>query len=223
MIPASELYIQYLKYVITGTGRCGTGFIARYLTSAGVTCGHERFFSTGGAKQAEINALYLHHLQGESSWLAAPYLGHFLLVDAKIIHLVRHPRKVIKSALKVGSLGTILGEYSKFNFRHMPVLSEYENRTTQVAYRYVLWNRLIEEKCRGRNYIFWRIEDDPLDLLKLLEIEVDNKEELFSDTEYNTKYENWGAPFNIKEIQDEKVKNLLLSMCAEYGYDWEDV
>ena len=35
---------MHLKYLITGTGRCGTVFCARSLTNLGTPCGHESIF-----------------------------------------------------------------------------------------------------------------------------------------------------------------------------------
>ena len=42
-----------LKYLVTGTGKCGTVFMARFLTSLGIPCGHESIFDWKGYKWAE--------------------------------------------------------------------------------------------------------------------------------------------------------------------------
>ena len=55
-----------MRVLITGTGRCGTGWMARALTAAGAPCGHEAAFTARGHGDCDWVA--------ESSWLAAPYL-----------------------------------------------------------------------------------------------------------------------------------------------------
>jgi hypothetical protein len=37
-----------MRVLITGTGRCGTGWMARALTAAGAPCGHEAAFTARG-------------------------------------------------------------------------------------------------------------------------------------------------------------------------------
>lgn len=41
-----------LDYLVTGTGRCGTVYAARLLTSVGVSCGHETIFTFDGLRKA---------------------------------------------------------------------------------------------------------------------------------------------------------------------------
>jgi len=84
-------------FVIIGTGRCGTNFVADYLTAAGHPCSHERFYRpTGplyGATATRVTS------EGDSSWLAVPYLPASGIIA---IHQTRAPLPVIKSFLKLG-------------------------------------------------------------------------------------------------------------------------
>jgi len=113
-----------LKCVVVGTGRCGTVYTARFLTSVGMPCGHESVFDYRGLDFAiarldghlpiETSDCSLHsHVDGahdpipvwinnkdivaESSYLAAPFLSHSCLKDTKIIHQVRNPVNIINS------------------------------------------------------------------------------------------------------------------------------
>lgn len=111
-----------LKCVITGTGRSGTVYLARVLTSLGLPCGHETIFDYYGFDVAmeRINGnrplklsdvsmmrfdgshcLVIHEwlkdinsIVADSSYLSAPYLG---LVEASFVHVVRDPLKVVNS------------------------------------------------------------------------------------------------------------------------------
>jgi hypothetical protein len=84
-----------IDLLITGTGRCGTQFMAEWLTRSGVPCGHEAVFSYRGyTSQPDLVA--------DSSWLAVPYLG---LVTCRIVHIVRNPLDVVRSFMGTRHFG----------------------------------------------------------------------------------------------------------------------
>jgi hypothetical protein len=116
-----------LEYIVTGTGRCGTVAVARYLTQLGIDCGHESIFDFNGLDTA-LNRIYGRHdvtisltsrqkwdgsehhedadwvpelksLQADSSYMAAPFLDHEDLEELTIIHLIRNPIRVVDSFL----------------------------------------------------------------------------------------------------------------------------
>jgi hypothetical protein len=114
-----------LHYLITGTGRCGTVYLARLLTSAGIPCGHESFFDYEGLEgalgrlrgEAEptlsltsrrlwdgdrhlIDENWMPNLRAlvaESSYMAAPFIDHPVFDGTQMIHVVRNPMRVIDS------------------------------------------------------------------------------------------------------------------------------
>ncbi len=109
--------MKKLHYLVTGTGRSGTVYLANVLTAAGIPCGHESIFTPGGIKEARarlkgtspIEVSWISRescgnwmpcpadLVAESSYLAAPYLRDRLLQGTRIIHAVRNPMQVINS------------------------------------------------------------------------------------------------------------------------------
>jgi hypothetical protein len=103
-----------LKYLVTGCGRSGTVYMAKLLTSLGVPCGHETIFDFDGIERAleriagsiplklsetslraKEDWVDVNTIVADASYMAAPYLDFF--PDATIIHVVRHPVKVINS------------------------------------------------------------------------------------------------------------------------------
>ena len=88
-----------LRYLVTGTGRCGTAYITRMLTKAGIPCDHEQVFSAGGIREDR------HYLGGAtSSWLAVPFLESnpgLIGPETTLIHLIRHPKDFIESVLRL--------------------------------------------------------------------------------------------------------------------------
>lgn len=114
-----------LKYLVVGTGRCGTVFMAKLLSSVGISCTHEGIFSVDGIDAAlarmsgdlpievsHIGKLASEHdenmgvswfkneeseIIADSSYMAVPFLNHECLKDTTIIHIIRHPMAVINS------------------------------------------------------------------------------------------------------------------------------
>jgi hypothetical protein len=84
------------RFVVTGSGRCGTTWLARALTKVGIPTGHEDVFNPWRAGE------WPDELRAECSWVAACKLD---VVDAQglpVALLVRHPLAVVKSMVEIG-------------------------------------------------------------------------------------------------------------------------
>lgn len=75
------------RFVVTGSGRCGTQYLAAVLSAAGVPCGHEQVYQDDQVRSWE-------NWQADSSWMAAAMLDR---VDVPVVLLVRHPLAVVRS------------------------------------------------------------------------------------------------------------------------------
>jgi len=175
-----------LKVLVTGTGRCGTNFMANLLTSLGHPCGHEAVFTPAGwtlageilrgrirpenseiSKAGTILSEYM-ELVGDSSYMAAPYLGR---VDTFVIHVVRNPMHVVASLIgdkfrqfaesKPMDYEDLPGHfaYESFMYEHLPELHEEMPVIDRACLFYIRWNEIIE--ASGKVDIFHRIEDPP--------------------------------------------------------------
>lgn len=145
-----------LDIIVTGTGRSGTGFAAKWLSSIGIPVGHEAFFDYRGYAVA-LQRLQMRDdsLVGDSAWAAAPYLGSQPLENALVIHQVRHPRKVAESCMRQPPHR----QYREYMEWHEPRLSKYSDELNRAICRWVYWNQKIENQLCGRASFFWRIED----------------------------------------------------------------
>lgn len=227
-----------LKYIVTGTGRCGTLYIANVLTSMGVTCSHEAIFTT---KEIEYAFQVLQKKQplissnisrgdnlsdfefnfvADSSYMATPFLNK---LDCGVIHLVRNPFKVIGSM--IGEMFDNFKEceprmlenpqhfeHESFIYRHVPAL--YDDSLTQVdraCLFYVSWNRMIEE-C-GRIIIFHRIEDEIEKIKKFFNYNGN----IYSNKKCNS-YNSTSKKWNLRDIKNEKIKKDLIEIMKKYGY-----
>jgi hypothetical protein len=142
---------QSHRFVITGTGRCGTKYLAQALGAAGVSVGHEVGYTPGQHEWGPF--------RGESSWLAVPWLEELSAAGVYVLHVVRHPVDVINSLVTFGAFSgrDVSNPYRQFVLKHYPILGEdLAGGDFELACRFwVEWNRRIERYANARV----RIED----------------------------------------------------------------
>lgn len=207
-----------MKYVITGTGRCGTGYVSKLLSSAGSNCTHEGVFTLHGCEVArERVELRREHpewsWEGDSSWIAAPCLGQDWLEGVKVVHLVRHPVAVIRSQLRMGKWTGRYARYVKYAHRHLAGLANLSDTRKKGVRWWIGWNRMIEPYADYTHRI--DIDEDAA-LLDFLGIDWEDKE-LFNNTLYNTRT-IYNIDFRMKDLPEAWRKKLTREM-ARYGYD----
>lgn len=141
-----------MKVLVTGTGRCGTGYAAKWLTSRGIVCGHENVFCP-----LSTDKLFWGHWSADASWLAVPWLTAQRKSLDLCIHLVRDPRTCIPSLYSCGdrlwtSSGSMWGAYMDRHF-----ICDIEDRFLRCCEFWLTWNLTIE-MC-GKPTVFLRLED----------------------------------------------------------------
>lgn len=218
--------VSELKYLVVGTGRSGTVYMARLLSSLGIPCGHESIFSYDGISKAitrlqdgaecsfiSSDVKWLKPdaiLNAECSYMAAPYLDHEILKNTKIIHAVRNPMKVITSFVDgFNYFKKNEGDYQKFIYKIFPELLDISNPYNRAAKYYILWNKMIEK----RNNFFFNVESSPYKLMKYLGVEKDDYYR-----ERNANHHRDLAYRDYEIIKDEKIRANLLELARKYGY-----
>ena len=214
-----------LKIIVTGTGRSGTGFAARWLTSIGIPSGHEHFFDYHGPEHARrMLAIRDFHIVGECAWEAAPHLGCPALKDALVVHQVRHPKRVLESCLRVPP-GTTMHYYCYLE-EYLPLVRQYKTVLDKAACRWVHWNRMIGRQLDERKSFFWRVEDGTdgllawLDEQGLIDAESINPAQMFNNTRHNHKH----GPEQVACLEDvhPDLRFALVDQMQRYGYPrWE--
>ncbi len=229
-----------INYIVVGTGRCGTVYLARVLTSLDIPCGHETIFTHHGLNGAKnkINNIPIpsklsteygwdwvpQSIMAESSYLAAPYLNDPLLKNAKIIHLVRNPIRVIFSYCDAFRYFHVkrypfFDTETFFHERLLEIgtnLKAIDNAILRATMFYIKWNETIEEKCVGRKFLFHRIEDNIQPVLDF--IGKSDSINYFKDKKVNTRRHGIFSR-TIHDIPDSEVKEMLIEKSKEYGYD----
>jgi hypothetical protein len=149
-----------LQYLIVGTGRSGTGFMASLFNNNKLRCGHETILNekNHGPKQY-LKAIKKTNLIAESSWMAVPFLHRIVkqYPNTKLIQITRNPIKIIKSFKEIG-----------FYTRSSPWLEIVKKYVTvdndiDSTIRYILkWYELIE---KHENRLILNIDDLDYDAL----------------------------------------------------------
>ncbi len=161
-----------LNYMIVGCGRSGTKSMAELLTKSGLNIVHENYFrwnlGTGnkwapGSITNTFNKEYVaslkvpFELDGESSWLAAPFIDMFS-DETKFIYLVRDPIKVISSFYDLGVMHkNSLSPSIRFAQEIFSDINTDDELYNSISY-YFLWNNLISEKIKKKKSIILNIE-----------------------------------------------------------------
>lgn len=228
---------KQLKYLVTGTGRCGTVFMARLLTSLGEMCGHESvFWHEGEAAARRVLASRKFFTSGcskgdwfvpakmtsESSYMAAPFLDRPLLDGTKIIHVVRNPLKVISSHTKdVHFFEYPYGpqiDYQRFVLQYLPEIAAIENLVERACYYYVHWNTMIEKKSANRPYLLHNVEKKlSSELIHFMEIS--NPPESYHNNEKTNSWNHRDKDLTLNDIPNGTIKNKFINLAGKYGYD----
>ncbi len=226
-----------LEILVTGTGRCGTGYSACLLTSMGFPCGHESIFNIKGIQgarkilkgneeptiskiMAQTHNVELKKIVADSSYMAAPYLDDKILERTKIIHIIRHPLFVIGSfVLEGGYFGDKWPGHSvafqKFIKKHLPIVYNNNfNPFDRAALFYIEWSNIIKNKLKNKKYLFHKIEDDSIAIANFLGA---NK----FDKKLNKNINSWNHSNRLRigmkefNVFDEEI----VKFCEEYNYE----
>jgi hypothetical protein len=235
-----------LKYIITGTGRCGTVYLARVLTELEILCGHEAIFDCYGIdvaldrikgerplKLSDVSMMKfegthcsvipewlpdINEIVADSSYLAAPYLQLF---DVDFIHLVRDPIKVVNSFCNYIN-------YFKHPYPSDPYGMVYE----EFVYKYVpeLHKPMTQYERACLYYVRWNqmieknLEGKKFifhriedNLQPVLEFVGASGDVRFTDTKVNS-FEKTGKTFSLNDIKNSPLKRDFIDMGRRYGY-----
>lgn len=172
-----------VRFVVIGCSRSGTRYMAKLLSSLGLKCGHERVFNIFSILPDGSRALktfaQLCNMQGDSSFLAAPFLQG-LPQDTVILHQIRHPVEVIRSHMGIRFFSEPIIPSIWLADNHpdfIEVIRRYgpqvicEPTEIQRCMRYwTVWNHLIQEAESLGSARYKRYQVESIDLAQLKDI-----------------------------------------------------
>lgn len=229
-----------LKYIVTGTGRSGTVYMARVLTDLGVTCGHESIFNHDaevvvmrrfhGFHPPTISIcsdnsgwLNLNNIVADSSYMAMPYLNYEDINEIPVIHVVRNPLAVISSFVKDLNYFNNAkdnpfnkGHWEEWIYKIVPEISFGRDPIERACIYYVLWNKRVEQ-VQNRPYLRHKAEDSFKDeFFEFLGIA--RQPVAFINKRINS-MKNRTEDFTLNDIPDGDIKNEFIDMIKRYGYN----
>lgn len=224
-------------FVITGTGRSGTNYIARVLRAAGVRCGHEDWWGPmpGLGEGSWIPQPTLtdrlrdlvsrtmvevrrrrRSLDGDSSWLAVPHLEDF---DGLVLLQLREPLRVIRSLV---ALEMFSAPRNAFELKARVFVPQTGDSLVDAMRWWVMWNLRASESAD----LVYRIEDldAPLlrDILELIGADPARAEKALSSvpTRTNTLEERGrGRPdLSWADLPAGPQREALAETASAFGY-----
>jgi len=184
---------------VIGTGRSGSGYIARVLSEAGARCGHESWFNPLDERAPG--------LLGDSSWCAVPDLDGFA---GAVFHQVRHPLDVISSLVKAPDWGP----YLDVRARLMRLDDDPLRRAIDT---YIDWNLACEQRTRFR----WQVEHLTGELVAAIadeaRVPVANPHAAVASVPHDFNFHGPGERLGWGQLGDHR-RFELYEMADRYGY-----
>lgn len=185
------------RFVIVGSGRHGSDYIASVLNAAGIRCGHESWWNPFGCQQEGLD--------GDSSWCAVPFLDDF---DGPVFHQVRHPLAVVASLVKA----PLWGPYRDLV---APIVKD-DLEPLEYAVRVCLE---LNERCEQHAARRWRVEDVTAATVDAIATAVDlpvhDPEAAVASVPTNTNWHGLGFPVGWGDVPQ---ADRLRDMAYRYGY-----
>lgn len=217
-ILTEETFVDYQatlrepEFVIAGTGRSGTGYIAAVLNAAGIRTGHEQWFNPHQLKSPK--------LVGEASWIATNHLDDY---DGVVFHQIRHPLKVIRSLIN----GELLEEWARpyLDAKLEPIGGSSGDYLDDMV-RFVAHN--LETAEKHATYT-WRLEDVDIDVVRTIaghigrDIDEARVAEAIAHTPRDTNQHRAKPAIAWADIPDSDAKSTIERIANQYGYDLSEV
>jgi len=198
------------QFLVTGTPRSGTRFMAALFRSAGLSASHEGLFGPLGPNNHVTKNV-------ESSWMAMPYLKEYEYQFKKIIHITRNPLYVLASLKRRNFLGRIMNQWDYFVWNHLDSIVMHDDSITAIIQFWIDWNEKIERYA----YVRVQIEDineNKERFFKNLGINIKGKQ-LYKNEKCNTDGET--NPIDLGLLKTAGNYKLLKEKAKQYGYDLE--
>lgn len=161
---------QTQRFLITGTGRSGTGYISKLLAKVQLATGHEAVFNPGTLRELRSElAPQWDAYRGEASWMAAPFLGHPEIKPLPTVQLVRNPLDIVRSLVGMGFFkGGVHEPYLAYAEQTLGIKLREMDYTEAACTFIVKWTEMIE----AHNLPRFRVEDleDPNVFWEMLKV-----------------------------------------------------
>ena len=213
VLAAESLLGHPPRFFIVSTGRAGSTFIAELLTRIGIPCSHEGFVTPDGIRN---RLLY----QGESSWLAVPFLEAGAFGDGiPIVHQVRDPLEVLSSFYGIRFFSERKRtRFTRFARQHFATSGD---ELKDGMRWWTEWNR----RCESLATLTYPVEDleerfpEVLRTLGYAPGDLDWKE-AFSDLRSRKVNARSRANLTLGDLPEGPDRDAMVDLARRYGYGY---
>lgn len=209
--PLKKWILTEPRFVITGTGRCGTKYISRLLTAAGVKTGHEQWWNPLDNKASR--------LVGDASWCAAFNLDAY---EGHVFHQVRDTIKVVESMVAVEVAPHRVDKaWPQYRRRYIDFSGDPLIDAMRITEAWLAESERLAEWT-------WRLEDVDADLVVALGERIGMKlrrdrveaamAEVPSDTNKKIDKRDDQVRITWDDLPDGELKQRLIAFATQFGY-----
>lgn len=206
------------KFLIAGTGHCGTGYIAELLNKIGIDTGHEFIFNPDNPDILENGLVKWKDKVGEVSWESCFYLER-IPRNIMIYHQVRDPIKVIRAFMREKFFEN-KNKWFLFAEKHLN-FSSLEKHDKYLFWYYTL-NKLIERHVEFNRYKVEMIDSNLVstilhnagfkNLVSIQSVINDLPKNINSHAKKEDELITWDT------FPNSELKEKVMEMAVEYGY-----
>ena len=216
-------------FVVTGTGRSGTGYTAKLLTALGYPCGHEQVFNPWTKESPNFKSA-----AGDSSWLAVPWLDR-LPAGSVILHQVRHPMDVARSHMGIFFFHDQPVEghepYRDFVRSHCSIYDHDDPLDRFIRY-WVDWNawieRVAQERASDLKYMRYKLEELNLETVARIvdliggDVDLELIDRTLDAMDRSVNHRPRDMSVDVSQLPSGPVVQQFQDMAARYGYTLDD-
>lgn len=220
---------NHRPFIVTGSGRCGTGYTAKLLQQLGYPCGHEEVFSPDAVARDRWQRRFLER-RCDASWLALPCIDQ-LPRETVVFHQVRNPVAVIRSLMGMGFLRGTEAQHQPYVDVAASVVPLPADELEADMVFWLEWNRRIPGACAGRTHALYRLEELTPELVREMVQLVEPGRELGDEeiaaafaavpTNYNTRPRAHDVRWDT--LPEGELKEQIAQLAEVCGYSREDL
>jgi hypothetical protein len=232
------------RFIVTGCARSGTLFMAEVLSGLGHPCGHEQLFTPATTTAPDFG-----ELQGDVSWLAAPFIGE-LPAGTIVLHQVRDPLATVRSLVGVRMFQTkphplmqlryrlqyhhirvarpiTNARFVRFAADHCRGVFDPDDEPSRAAAYWVRWNRMIERAADRADLLYRRYQVEALDDDLLVEFDhllggsaaPAEVGAIRAGLGTSTHRARQVDELTLDDIRDTAIRDEVVQLATEFGYD----
>lgn len=220
---------DFRPFLVTGSGRCGTGYTAKCFEALGYPCGHEVAFNQKTVQSGTFLDVF-EDRQCDSAPLAAPLIP-LLSKNVVVFHQIRNPVEVVRSCMgiRLFELDELLTN-SRMDLVRATIQFPANELEAAMSY-WTQWNTLIGAAAADRVHAMYMIEELDGELLREM-VGLIDPDRTLTDEDVTAAFA-FAAPSHsanskspsvtLASLPDGAHKQQMIEMALQVGYTMEQL